>query len=182
MRRLARSLLLLLSVAALADESHQHAMSAGSNFGTVHFPTSCSAAAQPKFQRAVAILHSFGYEQARAAFEQTAAADPQCAMAYWGIAMTHYHSLWEQLAYADGAAAIAKARALAQSNAKTSARERAYIEALALIYGDAGTPQHERDVAYEQAMAKVHADFPDDTEAAIFYALALDVTAPKTDK
>jgi tetratricopeptide (TPR) repeat protein len=180
-----RILLLVLAVLltpALADEGHQHAMPAGENFGTVHFATSCSAAAQPMFQRAFAILHSFGYEHARTAFEDVAKQDPQCAMAYWGVAMTHYRGLWEQMEFAEGAAAVAKAREIAQANTKTTARERGYLEAIANIFADQSKPLRERALAYELAMAKLHTDYPDDTEAAIFYALALDVNAPKGDK
>jgi len=172
----------VLFVPAFADEGHHHAAPAAGNFGTVKFPTSCSAAAQPRFERAVAILHSFGYEHARAAFEEVAAKDPQCAMAYWGIAMTHYRGVWNQLSYADGAAAVAKARELAKADAKTTARERAYIEAIANIFDDPAKPLRERELAYEQAMAKLSADNPKDTEAAIFYALAVYVNAPKSDK
>ena len=154
----------------------------GGSYGTVHFPTSCAPGVQASFQRAVAILHSFGYEKARAAFEDVGKKDPNCAMAWWGVAMTQYHGLWEQIWPAEGKAAIDKARAVAQANAKTSAREKAYIEALGNIFDDTSKPLHEREVAYEQAMAKVHADNTEDEEAAIFYALALDVDAPKTDK
>src|ERR1043165_759671 len=102
MRRLVIALLLLWTPVLFAEEGHHHEMPASGNFGTVRFATSCSGSVQPAFQRAVAILHSFGYEQARAAFEQVAKQDPQCAMAWWGVAMTHYHGLWEQLAYGDG--------------------------------------------------------------------------------
>jgi hypothetical protein len=182
-----RKLLLFLIAAGLAlpgfaDEGHHHEAPVAGDYGKVHFPTSCAPAVQPRFERAVAILHSFGYEKARTAFEEVAAADPQCAIAWWGVAMTHYHGLWEQLALPEGAAAVAKARAIAQANPKTSARERGYIEAIALIYDDPSTALAGREVAYEQAMAKLRAGYPDDAEAAIFYALALDVDAPKTDK
>jgi Tfp pilus assembly protein PilF len=181
MRRLTLLLLLALAIPALANEEHPH-MEMPGNFGIVHFPTSCTAAAQPKFERGVAILHSFGYEKARSAFEDVAKQDPHCAIAYWGIAMTQYHGLWEQIWPAEGKAAVERARAIATDNSKTSARERAYIEALGNIFDDASKPLHEREVAYEQAMATLHADNPDDTEGTIFYALALDVDAPKTDK
>ena len=179
-------LVLALPLASFGDEAHHHAMPAAGNYGTVHFPTSCSAAAQPKFERAVAMLHSFGYEIARKAFEDVAQQDPHCAMAWWGVAMTQYHGLWEQLWPAEGKAAIERARALlatpsAGGDSKTK-RERAYVEALANIFDDAATPLHARELAYEQAMAKLHAEYPDDHEAAIFYALALDVDASKSDK
>ena len=101
--------------------------------------------------------------------------------------MTQYHGLWEQVWPAEGKAAVEKARALlanpsAKADVKATARERAYIEAIATIFDAPTTPLYTRELAYEQAMAKLHADYPDDHEAAIFYALALDVDAPKTDK
>ncbi|MBI2678522.1 MAG: hypothetical protein HYX28_07045 [Candidatus Koribacter versatilis] len=171
-----------LIVPAFADEAHHHEMPASGNYGTVHFPTSCSAAAQPKFERAVAILHSFGYETARKAFEGVAQQDTHCAMAYWGVAMTQYHGLWRQVWPAEGKAAVDKARAVIAGNAKATARERAYIEALGNIFDQSATPLPKRELAYEQAMAKLYADYPNDHEATIFYALALDVDAPPTDK
>jgi len=193
-----RSLTVFLLVAslftpALADDEHHHdAMSstadhrpaaAAGNYGTVHFPTSCSVAAQPKFERAVAMLHSFGYEVARKAFEDVAKQDAHCAMAWWGVAMSEYHGLWEQIRPAEGKAAVVNARALlAPEDAKATARERAYIDAIGKIFDAPETPLHARELAYEQAMAQLHADYPNDHEAAIFYALALDVDAPKTDK
>src|SRR5438105_4195783 len=72
----------VFTISAAADEGHHHEMAAG-DFGTVHFATSCSAAAQARFERAVAMLHSFGYEAARKAFEDVARQDPNCAMAWW---------------------------------------------------------------------------------------------------
>src|SRR4051812_41334050 len=120
-------LAIALSLPALADEAHQHAMPPATGYGTVHFPTTCSAAAQPRFERAVAMLHSFGYDSAHDAFLEVAKQDPHCAMAWWGVAMTEYHGLWRQLWAAEGAEAIVKARALAKANSKISARELAYI-------------------------------------------------------
>lgn len=180
-------ILIVLSAALLApvlaqEEHHHDEMLMGGSYGTVRFPTSCAPAVQGNFQRAVAILHSFGYENARAAFEEVGKKDPKCAMAWWGVAMTQYHGLWEQIWPAEGKAAVDKARGVAQANPKTTAREKAYIEAIGNIFDDPSKPLHDREVAYEEAMAKLHADNPDDDETAIFYALALDVDAPKTDK
>src|SRR5215472_7472560 len=79
--------------AALADEGHHHVLS-DKEVGSVHLANSCSKAVQPGFQRAVALLHSFQYEQSRAEFSTIAKQDPQCAMAHWGVAMTHFHGLW----------------------------------------------------------------------------------------
>src|SRR6202007_1362290 len=82
----------LISASLLAQE-HDHP--APEKLGTVSFPTSCKPAMQPQFDRAVALLHSFAYGVAEHAFQSGAEHDPQCAMAHWGIAMTHFHQLWE---------------------------------------------------------------------------------------
>src|SRR3954469_15269269 len=86
----------MFTISGVAQESHHYEMPAG-GFGTVHFKTSCSAAVQPGFERAVAMLHSFGYEASRKAFEDVIQKDPDCAIAWWGVAMTHYHGLWQQI-------------------------------------------------------------------------------------
>src|SRR5581483_7656311 len=90
---------------AFADEGHDHKLSE-EEVGSVHFATSCSTAVQQDFNRAVALLHSFQYEDTRHAFEQISARDPQCAMAQWGIAMSHYHGLWDNGDMPAGRAAI----------------------------------------------------------------------------
>jgi tetratricopeptide (TPR) repeat protein len=150
--------------------------------GHVHFPISCSAAAQQQFDRAVALLHSFWYEEAVKAFTEVTQTDAHCAMGYWGIAMSLWYPLWyppSPAALQQGAAAVARAQAL---QAPTE-RERAYITAIAAFYTDADKLDHRtRAVAYEKAMEQVHRRYPEDREAAIFYALALDTTAVPTDK
>src|SRR3954468_20566211 len=119
MRKIGFLLLALSLVLPLfADESHHHGMPPASGYGTVHFPTSCSAAAQPRFERAVAMLHSFGYEAARKAFEEVIQKDPDCAIAWWGAAMTQYHGLWQQIWPTEGWAAVERARYLARENPK----------------------------------------------------------------
>jgi tetratricopeptide (TPR) repeat protein len=166
---------------AWCDEGHQHALTE-KEVGSVHFATSCSKAVEPTFQRAVALLHSFQYEQTRAAFTDISRQDPQCAMAQWGVAMSQYHGLWHNGDTAAGREALRKAQDLAARNATTTARERAYIDALAEIYKDDGKDEFAHSVAFEQKMGAVQAAYPDDTEAAIFHALLLDVTALPTDK
>ncbi|MFZ2005934.1 MAG: hypothetical protein WAV02_12660 [Stellaceae bacterium] len=155
---------------------------AGEKLGEVHFPISCNSDAQKRFDRAVAILHSMWYEEAVRAFTGVAAADPACAMAWWGVAMSHWYPLWyppPPPALEAGAAAVAKAEAI---GAKTE-RERGYIAAIATFYRNSDTLDHRtRALAYEHAMASLHQQFPADREAAIFYALALDATALPTDK
>ena len=166
---------------ARAQEQHQHSHGEAEQFGTVRFPASCRAEAVPLFTRAVAQLHSFGYEESRRSFEEVVRTDPGCAIAYWGIAMTYYHPLWAPpggVELADGRAAAAKA---AELGAKTE-RENAYISAIGVLYRDSEKVGHgPRAQAYGKAMEEVSRRFPDDHEAAIFYALSLLGTAPPSD-
>ena len=128
---------------ALAQETHSHSHGAGEELGEVHFPTSCSAEVEADFTRAVALLHSFGYEESRRAFEVVAEKDPACGMAYWGIAMTYYHPIWA----APNAAELAAGRAAAEKAAALGGgteRERAYIDAINVFYRDSQTPAPRR--------------------------------------
>src|SRR5713226_507088 len=175
------SALFLFAALACADERHNHKLSAD-ELGSIHFSTSCAKSTEAAFNRAVALLHSFQYEQSRASFEEVSRRDPNCAMAQWGIAMSHYHGLWDNGDTAAGRAALQKAQELASANPKTSARERAYINALAEIYrqDDQDHASHAR--AFEQKMGELQTAYPADSEAAIFHALTLAITAPKTDQ
>jgi len=150
--------------------------------GKVHFPISCSADAQQRFDRALAVLHSFWYEEAAKQFTAVAAADPGCAMAQWGIAMSVWYPLWYppgDKAMKTGTDAAASARAIGAN----TERERDYVEVIGAFYKDADKVDHRtRSVAYEKAMEQLYLRYPDDSEAAVFYALALDATAPPTDK
>jgi tetratricopeptide (TPR) repeat protein len=174
------SLALSLSPAR-GDEEHHHALTE-EEVGSVHFVTSCSKSIAVSFNRAVALLHSFQYEQARQAFVEISTQDPKCAMALWGVAMSHYHGLWDNGDLAAGREALRKAQAVAIANPETTAGEKAYIEALAEIYREDGKDKSAHAVAFEQKMGVVQAAYPDDSEAAIFHALTLAITAPKTDK
>ena len=169
------------TILATADEGHHHALTE-KEVGSVHFANSCVKAVQTDFQRAVALLHSFQYEQTREAFSDISKHDPQCSMAQWGVAMSHYHGLWHNGDTNAGREALRKAQEIATRNSSTTTRERAYIDALAEFYKDDGKDEYTHSQAYEQKMAALQAAYPDDTEAAILHALALDVTAPKTDK
>jgi tetratricopeptide (TPR) repeat protein len=179
----AASLLLLARAGAAADaEQHGHHAMAGSPAGEVKFPVSCSAGAQKSFGQAVWLLHSFWYEEAVKAFSAITAREPACAMGYWGIAMSHWYPLW----YPPGPAALkAGADAVAQGLAvppKTE-RERDYLAAIGRFYQDSDKLDHRtRALAYEKAMEQIHVRYPDDREAAVFYALALNATALPTDK
>jgi hypothetical protein len=166
-------LLLAMACAVAAQEDHSQHAHGGAALGTVDFPTSCNASAQKLFLRATALLHSFGYEEARLGYQDAAKADPSCAMAWWGVARTWYHPIWAPPSADElkqGAAALERATA---AGAKSS-RERDYIEALGVFYKDWATVDHAtRAKAYEQALARVAERNPKDDEAAIFHALQL---------
>src|SRR5215510_8610126 len=151
--------------------------------GEVNFPISCSADAQTQFNRAVAMLHSFFFPETVKAFTAIAKQEPTCAMAYWGIAISQRPNPLVGPFPGDvlkaGWEAIEKARAAPQ---KTD-RERDWIEALAAFFENyESVPQQRRTASYEAAMARLHARYPNDAEAAIFYALALNEAADPTDK
>ncbi len=140
--------------------------------GEVSFPVSCEPSVQPAFDVAVATLHSFEFQQARGQFEAVAASDPDCAMAYWGVAMTHYHPLWAQPTLPEleaGGTAVALAESLSATEG-----EALYIAAIGAFYAEADSKSHrERARAYEAGMATLREAFPDDSEATIFSAVAM---------
>src|SRR6266576_623058 len=140
--------------------------------GRVRFATSCNAAARTGVERGVAYLHSFWYEKAAETFAAAAAADSGCAMAFWGQAMSVLHPLWTPPSSADARAALGVTdRGLAR--AKTT-RERGYLDAIRAYYADYDrTDPTARLGRYALAMDSVRRRSPSDTEAAIFYALAL---------
>jgi tetratricopeptide (TPR) repeat protein len=153
------------------------------DLGRVHFQTSCTPQAQQKFDRGLAMVHSFVYPDSVAAFTEAAAADPECAVAYWGIAISHRpNPLILPLSAAtlkNGLAAVEKGKAI---GAKTE-RERDWLAAIELYYKDYDkVDQTARGLAYEKAMERLMQKYPDDPEAAIFYALALNETAAPSDK
>ena len=152
---------LCLAVAARAQGPQ------GGALGRVDFPTSGSPAAQAHFLRGVAALHSFWYEEALEEFRAATAADPSFAMGYWGEAMAHNHPLWAEQDTEAARLALAKIK----DESRLTPRERAFISAARLLYGDGDKAA--RDSAYARAMEKVARDFPEDLEAASFYALSL---------
>jgi tetratricopeptide (TPR) repeat protein len=174
-------MLLLFASLAWSDKEHHHVLTE-QEIGSVHFSTSCAKAVEPDINHAVALLHSFQYEATRSAFEAAAAKDPKCAIAEWGIAMSHYHGLWGNGDTAAGREALKRAQQIASANPATTPRERAYIDALAEIYQGQSSDSYAREVAFESKMAALQTSYPDDVEAAVFHALALSITAPKTDK
>ena len=151
--------------------------------GRVHFETSCTPQAQEKFDRGLAMVHSFFYPDSVQAFTDAAAADPQCAIAYWGIAISSRPNPLilplTSAALKNGLEAVEKGKAI---GAKTE-RERDWLAAIELYYKDYDkVDQTERGLAYEKAMEALMQKYPDDPEAAIFYALALNETALPSDK
>ena len=185
MKRAALMLAVMLAVVsffgvlALADDGHHHEDLTAEQLGTVHFQVSCTAASQKAFERGVALLHSFWYEEAEKEFVQIAKDDPACAMAHWGVAMSLWHQLWDHPTAATmkrGRAELKKARSL---NPATD-REHDYIAALGAYYRKKGD-HDERAKAYSQAMENVYQRYPRDREAAAFYALSLLASEPDKD-
>src|ERR1700692_4573261 len=151
--------------------------------GRVHFETSCTPQAQEKFDRGLGMVHSFFYPDSVKAFTEAAAADPQCAIAYWGIAISHRpNPLILPLTPAvlkNGLEAVEKGT---QIGAKTE-RELDWLAAIELYYRDYDkVDQTTRGLSYEKAMETLAQKYPDDPEAAVFYALALNETALPGDK
>lgn len=153
--------------------------------GRVHFPVSCTSAAQQQFDRAVAMLHSFWVSPAAKAFAEVAKSDPDCAMAYWGIAVNRRANPLagapDGAALKDGWEAVEKAKSI---GAKTE-RERDYVTAIGNYYKDWEKLDHRtRVLSYEKSMERLYVRYPEDSEAAVFYALALDeaVTVVPADK
>ena len=173
---------LILATGSGIAQEHQHA--AGEKLGTVHLTTSCTPAAQKQFDRAVALLHSFQFSHAIDGFNTALKADSSCAMAYWGIALSHWSNpfatgLKATSQLQDGRQAAEQGWAI---GARTE-RERAYIAAVSKLYADfEKTPQQVRLSAYRDAMAEMAAHYPQDHEASIFYALALAASEEPTDK
>jgi tetratricopeptide (TPR) repeat protein len=162
-------------VSVPAQEMHPHKHDPA-ELGVVHFEVSCKPEAQKQFNRAVAWLHSFEYEEAEKAFTEVTVTDPQCAMGHWGVAMSNYHPLWAPPTAAElkkGWAAIEKAKS---AGARTP-REQGYIAAIELFYRDHDKLDHQkRAFAYSDAMKAHSASNPADREAAVFYALTLIAT------
>jgi len=165
----------------VADEGHDHGPTAGEKLGTVKFQTSCAVAVREEFERGVARLHSFWYEEAEKTFLSVAQKDPGCAMAQWGLALSLYHPLW---APPDAAQLVRAREALQTARAakRKTPREVAYLAAVEAYYSADRTDSRDRALAYEKAMEQVYLHYPKDREAAAFYALSLLSTALPSDK
>ena len=151
-------------------------------FGQVHFQTSCSKEVEKEMDLGLALLHSFEYDESEKTFARVIDKAPGCAMAYWGVAMSNYHPLWAPPAK-DELEKGAKAIAAAQSITDKSKREKEYINAIGAFYkGWENTDNRTRTINYSKAMEKLYADYPDDKESAIFYALSLNAASDPADK
>ncbi|HEX8848611.1 MAG TPA: hypothetical protein VF761_03675 [Gemmatimonadaceae bacterium] len=170
---------------AAAQAHAEHHRAPPGTLGTVHFPTSCVPAVASRFDRAVALLHSFEFGASIRAFDDVLAADSSCAMAYWGIALSRWSNpmsigVRSPAQLAEGRSAVEAAMRL---GATTTERERAYIGAVSQLYGDyEHRLQPERVAGYERAMAALVAAEPADTEAVIFHAIAMVASADPADK
>jgi tetratricopeptide (TPR) repeat protein len=174
-----------VGITALTVSSSQPLIAQGDvdqQFGVVNFETSCNEVAQRRFNRAMRYQHSFWYDQAKEIFEEAAKADPNCAMAHWGVALTYLnnpHIAIPAANLAPGLAAIQKAKAM---NAQTE-RERDYIDALSVMYVDHDKLTHRQRIsAFLKATEALAAKYPKDDEAQIAYAITLNTSALSTDK
>jgi hypothetical protein len=173
---------LLIQPALAHEEPKQATGRPPEQLGTVSFPTSCDPKVQARFERGVALLHSFWFPEGRKAFLDVLEADPSCSIAYWGLGVNRLLNPFggqpQEKVLLEGQAAVDKGLAAPQK----TRRERDYIEAIAAFYTHDRAPWRERVLRYEKAMAQLAARYPQDSEAAVFYALALNIAADLNDK
>ncbi len=176
------SSLFTLTAAADDDKEHHHEDLTAAQLGTVAFPVSCAPNVQKPFERGVALLHSFWYEEAEKEFQQISSENPNCAMAHWGIAMSLWHQLWNHPDAQVINRGMDEVHEAKTTDAPVTPREKTYIAAIAAYYSDSKKLEHEaRAKAYSDAMKKVYESYPDDHEAAAFYALSLLASEPHDD-
>ena len=171
--------LLITGVMALHSAAYAAAQPA-ERLGAVSFEVSCASAEQVSFSRGAALLHDFWYQEAQRQFEEIAKADPSCAMAHWGVAMSLFHQIWDRPDDATVARGWREMQA-AQAHPAKSARERGYVAALRGFYKPNKRDYQSRIEAYSQAMGKLYREFPNDTDAGAFYALSLLAAQAPTD-
>jgi hypothetical protein len=174
--------LFMVCFASVSLAQHQHHGGEGVpadalfKLGTVHFPISCSTSAQAPFERGVAMLHSFWYEEAHKEFESVTQTDPLCAMGWWGVAMTEWRPFWDGMPEDRRRAGMGEIDKAMKLPVKTD-RERRYIAALnGYLYSDPA--QNAAAVSiYAREMGALSAAYPDDVEAQAFYGLGLAAAA-----
>lgn len=162
----------LYCVPSYGSDEHEHAHMVPEKLGKVHFPISCHSEVRPTFTRALALLHSFAYDEAERTFQEVASKDPACGMAQWGIAMSNFHTIWApptETEFKAGREAAERAVKIGSSDA----REKDYIKAIGAFYEGENVPHPNRVENYEKAMATVAKRHPKDNEAQIFHALAI---------
>src|SRR3954468_18489814 len=172
----------ILGCSNVFGQEHEHGP--GEKLGTVHFSTSCNVPGQAEFDRAVTLLHSFQFSRAIQGFQATLSKDSSCGIAYWGMALSQWSN-----PFAPGAKDKTQLQAgrasveLGKSTGAHTERERAYITAVANLYTDIEhTPQRALLIAYRNAMGEVAEKYPADSEAQIFYALAIAASEDPADK
>ena len=178
---LTAALITLAQAGRVHGQEHDHQHQIG-ELGRVVFPVSCTSQARQRFEHAMAVLHSFWWEEGDRAFDQVLDADSSCAMAYWGKALNAWGNPFAggptDAALAKGAEAARHASSL---SART-ARERGFIAATAALYRDPNSaPNSARLKSYADSMGRLYQRFPKDVEVAIYYALSQVATAPRTD-
>ncbi len=172
MKRILPWSFLFLLVAPVLAQQKQSPMEHIHGVGHVHMDVSCSPSLSADFDFALALLHNFWYARALEAFNRVIQADPQCAMAYWGAAMTYNHPFWDAPTLEDESAAWALVQKAMPTTKKTF-REKMYLDAVAALYKNAGAgSRSERDEAYRDEMKAVYAKYPDD-ETKLFYGLSI---------
>ena len=184
-RHVLRSLVFLLAAGAVpaAAQDHDHGPGHGlDRLGKVSFPVSCSPEAQKRFEHAMTVIHSFWWELGDKAFADVLAADPSCSMAWWGTAINAWNNPFAGGPPPAGLAKGAEAAGKAAATAARTSREQGFVNAVGALYRDhATTTNAARMQAYADTMARLYRDFPGDTEVAIYRALSLVATAPRTD-
>ena len=176
------AIILILAASPSLAQEHQH--SNGEKLGSVNFVTSCNQPAQTKFNRAVALLHSFQFSGAIQGFNAVLAEDAMCGIAYWGISLSDWSNPFAPGIKDSGQLKLGRESAeRGRSVSAKTERERLYLSAVGKLYSDLeSTPQQARMLAYRDAMADVAGKYPEDHEAQIFYALALAASEDAADK
>ena len=176
------ALSLVLVARGGSAQQHLHEGAVTERLGRVAFATSCRPDAQARFERAMALLHSFWWEEGGRAFHAVAASDSTCALAYWGLALNVWGNPFVGGPSGDNLRQGATAAARALALGAPTARERGFLASVGALYRDyETTPNSRRLLAYSDTLARVYRDFPDDPEVAIYYALSLVATALPTD-
>lgn len=173
---------LLVSTPLVSAQAQEHAHPAQEKLGRVVFPVSCSPEAQRRFERAMAVLHSFWWEEGGNAFGAVLAADSSCAMAHWGLAMNAWGNPFAGGPSGTTLAAAAQSAERAAAMGGKTPREAGFIAAVAALYRNpSNTSNSSRLRAYADTMARVRRDHPKDDEVALYYALSLVATVAPTD-